>query len=110
MESELKDAYALISDFKRGALPEGTEVTAEQHRLIHLLSKDLQVQSDGLALNQLIHQVAEADSVWNKQTMAVIDRFYRLRESGNVAGAESERAAFTGQCPSAWYCGIVNSL
>ena len=110
MPSELKDAYTLIADFKSGALPEGSEITAEQQRLIHLLSKDLQVQSDGLALDQLIQQVARADSVWNKQTMAVIDRFYRLRESGNFAGAESERVAFTGQCPSAWYCGIVNSL
>jgi hypothetical protein len=110
MRSELKEAYTLISDFKRGAFSEGLEITAEQQRLIQLLSKDLQVQSEGLALEQLVQQVAKADSVWNKRTMAVIDRFYTLRDAGNLAEAESERSAFADECPSAWYCGIVNSL
>ena len=106
----MRIAFALISDFKSGAIPPGTPITHEHDRLLRLLADDLQVKQSGASIEQLVPRSARADSFWNKRTMATIDRLYRLQEAGEQVTAEHERTAFLGECPSVWYCGIVSSL
>ena len=110
MRTQMKAAYALISDYKGGAIPVGSPISEEQEHLIRMLGHDLQVDSEGVPIQQLVKLVARADSLWNKRTMAAVDRFYALREAGELAKAETERNAFIGECPSVWYCGILSAL
>ena len=110
MQSDMKVAYAMISDFKRGTIPTGTDISEEQQRLIHMLSEDLEIQSQGSTIEQLILLVSRADSIWNNRVATTIDRFYSLQEAGNLVEAEKTRETFIRECPSAWYCNIVSSL
>ena len=110
MQKDLKAAYTLISDFKRGVLPAGSPISTTDDRLIRMLSKDLDVPDEGIEIEKLVQLVAKADSKWNKRTMATIDCYYTLRDSGKAIEAERERTAFIRECPSVWYCGIVSAL
>lgn len=110
MNRQLKLAYALIREYNEGVFQPGSNISKEHQRLIKVLSKDLDVSSNGVKIEQLVLLVAKANSFWNKRTQALICNFYSLRDSGDCAGAERERVRFTQKCPSAWYWGIVNSL
>ena len=110
MRTEMKEAYELIGQFKRGLIANGAPVTEPQQRLIRLLSEDLGVDAKDVSVEDLIKRVARADTHWNRRTQEVVDRFYTHQRAGHMDKAERERSAFLTECPSVWYCGIVSDL
>ncbi len=110
MREEMKTAYALIYEYKSGAIEQGTEVTQEQDRLIRLLATDLDVEVEGLDIGTIISLVARADTRWNQETMAAVCDFHDRREAGSNEEAEDVRSSFLSRCPSVWYCGVLADL
>ena len=110
--NNLKDAFTLIAEFKRGQMPPGGLINNEQIELLRLLCKDLLPTEKfaEIGLGQLIEKIALADTEWNQKTQLVIDEFYVLRESGKSAEARERQKIFLDKCPSAWYHSIVESL
>ena len=110
MRGEMKAAYALIGAYKTGAIEQGTEITQEQDRLIRMLAADLDVAIEGLEIETILGRVAQADTRWNRETMAVVCEFYDRREAGSEEEAEAARSRFLSRCPSVWYCGVLTDL
>ena len=110
MREEMRTAYALIGTYKSGAIEQGTEITQEQDRLIRMLAADLDVPVDGLDIGAIVGRVAQADTRWNRETMAAVCEFYDLREAGSKEDAEAVRSRFLSRCPSVWYRGVLSDL
>jgi len=110
VNADLQKAYALISAYRQGALPKGSEVTEEQQLLIGVLCSDLAVNGEGMSFEHLVNRVAQADLTWNHRTQDVIAQIYLLRGSGKPQEAERERDEFIHECPSEWYRTIVGNL
>lgn len=109
---KLKDAYALLRQFKEGRISVGTEINDEQIELFRLLCADL-VPTEEFSVEQLerlIVKVATADSTWNQKTQLTISTFYALQEAGKTKEATVKVSEFVAECPSVWYCNIVESL
>lgn len=110
--NDLQAAFALIGEFKRGQMAHGTQISDRQIALLERLCEDL-LPTEKFSLEQLgtlIEKIARADSHWNNKTQLVIDEFYALREAGKGTQAQRLRRNFLVECPSAWYCGIVEAL
>jgi len=110
MSDTLRDAYALIYEYKHGGVAPGSRITRPQRKLLAVLAADLGVFNDGANIEAVVPLLAEADTHWNKRTMSVVSELYDLRASGRVHDAEALRDAFVRDCPSHWYCGIVNRV
>jgi len=110
--SDLQAAFALIDDFKRGQMAPGAQISDRQIALLERLCEDL-LPTEKFSVEQLgtlIEKIARADSHWNNKTQLLIDEFYALREAGKGAQAQRRRRSFLDECPSAWYCGIIDAL
>jgi hypothetical protein len=110
--TEMKLAYAMLSEFKSGKLALGAEMSEEQINLVHLLSQDLLPHSEfvpELAADVLL-SVAREDTQWNHATQKTINECYSLRESNQLEAAEKLQKDFAAKCPSVWYREIVESV
>ena len=110
MRKGMRTAYALIYAYKRGAIEQGTEITQKQDRLIRMLAADLDVATEGLDIGTIVGRVAQADTRWNRETMAALCDFHDLRTAGSEEEAEAVRARFLSRCPSVWYFGVLTDL
>lgn len=109
LRTQMRKAYALIDDYKRGAISPGSPISGEQEKLLRLLADDLHVPHMNASVEALVLVVARADSQWNKRTMSLLVKLDDLRRSGKVVEVEARRRAFLRKCPSAWYCGLVSA-
>ncbi|MDQ0612299.1 hypothetical protein QFZ83_006470 [Variovorax sp. W1I1] len=111
-ESDLRDAFELISAFKENTFQAETAITEHEGKLLKLLRADLLPRESGLDddLYKLVLRVAEEDTRWNHQTMKVINEIYSLRDAGNSNEADLLQQSFMRDCPSRWYREVVGDV
>jgi hypothetical protein len=109
---DLKNAHALIREYKEGNFQPGSEITSSQLQLLEILLLDLMPGEafDPERIEELLPALAVADTNWNHRSMVAIDEFYAHRSAGRTREAENVRAAFSAQCPSFWYKHILAAL
>ena len=112
MPDDLETAFTLIRDYKQGSFAPGEDITDEHIALLRLLCSDL-LPTETFSIDRLgdlVIQVAQADTLWNRRTQHAVGEIYSLKEANKVNEAEECRQAFLAQCPSAWYRDIVAAV
>jgi len=111
-QGDLDHAYELLRKFKDGELEAGRLLSDSEVSLFKLLINDLLPERiadevDGEKFEDLILEVAQADSRWNRALGDALHEFYQLRDSGNNEGARKRLESFVESCPSNWYRGYA---
>jgi hypothetical protein len=110
--TDLRAAFAMLREFKQGSMTPGASISAKQLELIRILCSDL-LPEEKFSMNRvddLIIQIARADTLWNRRAQMAVNEIYSLRESAKAEDASQQRQTFLNECPSAWYRAIVEAI